>query len=138
MRRPAAFRRPAAAAPPSRHGGAAEWETLGSNPVGEEVGLGHLGRVGEAWLKLKGFWKVWNVQIFDMNFHFESAVEGHELWLDEQYSKLKTLVVLFLHGVSTTQLYRKLYREYYIKKIHYKAPYLPIQSMKGTISHSVE
>ena len=80
MRRPAAFRRPAAAAPPSRHGGAAEWETLGSNPVGEEVGLGHLGRVGEAWLKLKGFWKVWNVQIFDMNFHFESAVEGHELW----------------------------------------------------------
>lgn len=50
MRRPAAFRRPAAAAaapPPVRHGGAAEWETLGSNPVGEEVGLGHLGGLGK-------------------------------------------------------------------------------------------
>jgi len=61
MRRPAAFRRPAAAAvapPQSRHGGAAEWETLGLLPSG---GGSWGSATWEGWgslIEMKGFWKV--------------------------------------------------------------------------------
>lgn len=63
MRRPAAFRRPAAAAvapPPSRHAGAAEWETLGapSQWGGGGSWAGPLGRGRGSLIEMKGFWKV--------------------------------------------------------------------------------
>ena len=169
MRRPAAFRRPAAAvaAAPSRHGGAAEWETLGLLPSGGGevggwatwLGLGKLdwnegvleGLKWYFWFKcedfstwifiLWGWWAALEILMAKEILNPKTLLNNGDKttlnqccggsWIMARWAVLKAQnpgCFVFTWGY-TTQLYRKLYREYLFNKIHY----LPTQSIKAKI-----